>query len=254
MLFVQSTPLYLKVARRIIELIGSDAYTDNILPSEGQLSKMLGVSRNTLREALAELTSQGIIAKKQGIGNILMRSALETKFRIDLKIDFTNMLKELGYQVRYEQSYSRFEEVENEAYRETALVYDEVMYAGDAAAAVMHITIPARLFNKEVPRDLPKKDFFEFMFNYTNEIIAHSLVFFEASESTPAMQKLFRLEDKRPLLSWKERFHNLQDDCISYNTIFFNPGLFRPSMLRSGFYQEDLDSSIVCTTREQLFT
>lgn len=253
MLFVKSTPLYLKVAQRILELIQDGSYENGILPSEEQLSKMLGVSRNTLREALAELTNQGIITKKQGVGNILMKSALATKFRIDLKIDFTNMLRELGYQVRYMQSFSRYEQVSNEEFQELALTYDEIMYADDDAAALMHISIPARLFDSEVPKDLPKKDFFEFMFTYTKEIIAHSLVFFEAAESTPVMRKLFAMRTEKPVLSWKERFHNLQDECISYNTIYFNPDIFRPTMLRSGFYQEDIDYNVECSTVPDLF-
>lgn len=246
--FVQRTPLYLKVSKRIVELIKNGTYENNVLPSEDQLSKTLRISRNTLREALAELTNQGIVTKRQGIGNVLMPSALETRFRIDLKIDFTLMLQELGYTVRYEQSYSRFEHIENNEFSEESLVYDELLYTDEEVAAVMKMAIPARILSSEVPPELPKKSFFEFIYNYTEEMIAHSVVHFEATNISRQMAERFGIDPAAPVLSWKELFRNLKDECISFNRIYFNPRIFQPTILRNGFYQEDINYEVPCTT------
>ena len=250
--FVQRTPLYLKVAKRIVELIKSGTYENNVLPSEEQLSKTLRISRNTLREALAELTNQGIVTKRQGIGNVLMPSALETRFRIDLKIDFTLMLQDLGYTVRYEQSYSRFEHVENNEFSENSLTYDELLYTDDEVAAVMKMAIPARILAADVPPELPKKSFFEFIYNFTEESIAHSVVHFEAVTVTENMANRFGIDPATPVLSWKELFRNLKDECISFNRIYFNPRVFQPTLLRNGFYQEDISYEVPCTTLPDL--
>jgi DNA-binding GntR family transcriptional regulator len=252
MLFAQRTPLYIEVAGQIVGFIKEGEYENNILPSEDLLSKQLGISRNTLREALAELTNQGIINKRQGIGNLVMRSALDTKFRIDLKIDFTRMLQELGFVIRSEQSYSRIEMAEIGTIKEEALVYDEILYANEDVAAIMHIAIPARTLIEEIPPELPKKSFFKLIFSSTKEVIAHSLVQFEAVTIPSPMCLRFGIDEGTSVISWIERFQNMQDECISMNRIYFNPRIFKPAILRNGFYQDDLVYEIPCTTHPSL--
>ena len=57
------------------------------------------------------------------------------------------MLQDLGYTVRYEQSYSRFEHIENNEYSENSVVYDEILYTDNDVAAVMNMAIPARTWS-----------------------------------------------------------------------------------------------------------
>jgi len=250
--FVQRTPLYLQVSKQIIDRIKQGAYENNILPSEEQLSKTLRISRNTLREALAELTNMGIVTKRQGIGNVIMPSALDTRFRIDLKIDFTLMLSDLGFKVAYEQSYSRFEAVSNKEFSEESLVYDELLLADERVAAILQMAIPARILTEEVPHELPKKSFFDFIYTYTQETIAHSVVHFEATAISASMARHFGIDRGTPVLSWTEVFRNLKDKCISFNRIYFNPEVFQPTILRNGFYQEDLNFEVPCMTKPSL--
>ncbi|MDQ7096016.1 GntR family transcriptional regulator [Desulfosporosinus sp. PR] len=67
------------------------------LPNEEQLAKELGVSRNTLREALRVLESNGVVEKKQGLGTFVRgepspkaKPGLEVLFRV------TDAILELG--------------------------------------------------------------------------------------------------------------------------------------------------------------
>lgn len=57
---------------------------ENNIPSEEELSKQIGVSTGTIREALRILETEGIITKKHGSGNFYHSSALNLKMRIDL--------------------------------------------------------------------------------------------------------------------------------------------------------------------------
>ena len=65
-------PLYLLVINKIKEDIekGVIEYGSR-LPSEFELSKQLGVSRATLREALMILDEENIITRKHGIGTFV---------------------------------------------------------------------------------------------------------------------------------------------------------------------------------------
>ncbi|WP_241462589.1 GntR family transcriptional regulator [Tateyamaria sp. ANG-S1] len=44
------------------------------MPSEGKLAEQFGVSRNTVREAMIQLESEGIVARCHGVGTILRRT------------------------------------------------------------------------------------------------------------------------------------------------------------------------------------
>jgi DNA-binding GntR family transcriptional regulator len=67
-------PLFKQLARTIAEAIevGAIAVGD-LLPTEAELSRRHGVSRHTVREALGELRSMGLIESRQGVGSIVVR-------------------------------------------------------------------------------------------------------------------------------------------------------------------------------------
>ncbi|AFM42050.1 transcriptional regulator [Desulfosporosinus acidiphilus SJ4] len=67
------------------------------LPNEEQLAKEMGVSRNTLREALRVLEASGVVEKKQGLGTFILgepspkaKPGLEVLFRV------TDAILEMG--------------------------------------------------------------------------------------------------------------------------------------------------------------
>ena len=57
---------YQQVKKKIIEMIENEEISGNKLPSEDELSKLLGVSLATLREALLVLKGEGVITKRHG--------------------------------------------------------------------------------------------------------------------------------------------------------------------------------------------
>ena len=81
-------PLYLEAKTELMKMFKKGDFKNNKLPPEDKLSEMLGISRSTIWEALIALDREGIITKKQGIGNLIHRSTLEIKMRIDLVQDF----------------------------------------------------------------------------------------------------------------------------------------------------------------------
>jgi GntR family transcriptional regulator len=65
-------PLYLQIVERLREKIGSGTYAPGtMLPSEATFTKDFGVSRVTLRQALAELENRGLIYRQQGRGTFV---------------------------------------------------------------------------------------------------------------------------------------------------------------------------------------
>jgi GntR family histidine utilization transcriptional repressor len=64
--------LYEKVKRHILEHIHSGEWASGArVPSENELVRLLGVSRMTVHRALRELSSQGLLARVQGVGTFV---------------------------------------------------------------------------------------------------------------------------------------------------------------------------------------
>ena len=62
-------PKYLQITSWLKELIQNGRYLPGEkLPSEVELSQLCGVNRNTLRQAISELTTIGFLRKEKGIG------------------------------------------------------------------------------------------------------------------------------------------------------------------------------------------
>jgi GntR family transcriptional regulator len=70
------SPLFRRISSSLAEAIGRGDYpVGTQLPTEFTLMKMFGASRFTIREALAELRSRGLIASRRGLGSVVLRIA-----------------------------------------------------------------------------------------------------------------------------------------------------------------------------------
>ena len=58
------------------------------LPRELDLAKQLGISRNHLREVLAQLEREGFITRLHGVGTIINHHVLQVKNRMDIEVEF----------------------------------------------------------------------------------------------------------------------------------------------------------------------
>ena len=77
------SPLFRRISSSLAEAIGRGDYpVGGPLPTEFTLMRMFGASRFTIREALAELRSRGLIVSRRGLGSVVLRAApQEAAFR-----------------------------------------------------------------------------------------------------------------------------------------------------------------------------
>ncbi|MCG2585163.1 GntR family transcriptional regulator [Massilia sp. TS11] len=70
MAFNDNSPLYMQVARKLIQDVRDGRYqVDQALPSERSLSEQLEISRVTARKAIDQLVEQGLVVRRRGSGN-----------------------------------------------------------------------------------------------------------------------------------------------------------------------------------------
>lgn len=70
------------------------------LPRESLLAKAMNISRTQLRDSLAELEREGFISRRQGVGTLINRHVLSVPVRMDLEIEFMDMVKRSGHEAK----------------------------------------------------------------------------------------------------------------------------------------------------------
>lgn len=92
-------PLHAQIEEYLRKLITLKEYKNgnNLLPKEVTLSKQLGVSRNTVRQAINTLVNEGFIERKKGVGTKVVHKKIST--RLDNWISFTKEMRNQGIDV-----------------------------------------------------------------------------------------------------------------------------------------------------------
>ena len=89
-------PLYFQMKQDLLMRISADEFPDKKLPAECQLCEEYGVSRVTVRQALAELERDGYIIKMRGKGTFIVRRRFHSA--CDRVISLTKQLSLAGYE------------------------------------------------------------------------------------------------------------------------------------------------------------
>ncbi len=88
-------PMHIQVEQLLRKLIETSPYKDGAyLPREVELANLLGISRNTLRQATNKLEYEGLITRKKGQGTKVAHKTLTTK--LDNWLSFTQEMNDNG--------------------------------------------------------------------------------------------------------------------------------------------------------------
>lgn len=92
-------PFHAQIEKYLRKLILKKEYKNGnkFLPKEVTMSKKLGVSRNTIRQAINKLASEGLIERKKGVGTKVVTKRIST--RLDNWISFTKEMRNQGIEV-----------------------------------------------------------------------------------------------------------------------------------------------------------
>jgi GntR family transcriptional regulator len=89
---------YQEIRKAFIDFIQSEGYEiGDKIPTEDELSKILKVSRVTLREAIRQLREEGFIYSRRGSGTYLSGNVKEIVGTLDVNNGLTVMISEAGF-------------------------------------------------------------------------------------------------------------------------------------------------------------
>ncbi len=91
-------PKYLQISAWLKNQVQIGVYrTGDRIPTELELSGLCGVNRNTLRQAISELVSEGILRKEKGVGSFVSsRRPISLKHKLNHITSFRDDLNEQG--------------------------------------------------------------------------------------------------------------------------------------------------------------
>ena len=86
-----------QVASALMRELKTGIYADaEKLPAEMELAGQYGVSRTVIRDALSDLENAGFIERVRGVGTVLVRRIVALDNRLDLKLEYSDMIWSMG--------------------------------------------------------------------------------------------------------------------------------------------------------------
>ena len=240
---IKYSPLYMEAKTELIKMLKKGDFKNNKLPPEDKLSEMLGISRSTIREALITLDREGIITKKQGIGNLIHKNTLEVKMRIDLVQDFSKLLENGGYKASVKRINSGWIDnvpqldIKIPPIKDKKYFLSEFLYLADNQPAILATNIfPKSALNMAIQSEgIPFdnfKGFFNLLSKYTNEGVSHSITRFIPSKADMRISKIFKIKESEPIIKREEFYYGIFDKLICCSEITFHPYLMNLTIVR----------------------
>lgn len=93
-----NVPMAIQVANHLRGQLRREYAGGGRLPGENVIASEMGVSRGTIRQALAILQHEGLISRRQGLGTFANPQVLGIPARIDFAYEFTELINASGYE------------------------------------------------------------------------------------------------------------------------------------------------------------
>ncbi len=95
-------PLYLRIEEMLRSQIAAGQLAEGQrLPSENDLAGSFRTTRGTVRQALAQLTFEGLIVRRMGLGTFVANKRVESRIEAQRPRSFEDQMEERGAHVRF---------------------------------------------------------------------------------------------------------------------------------------------------------
>ncbi|MFC0524199.1 GntR family transcriptional regulator [Pontibacillus salicampi] len=229
--------LYLQVIDQLKRDIESGLYKEREkLPSEFELSKLLGVSRATLREALRILEEENVVTRRHGVGTFvnakpIFSSGIEELFSV------TDMISRAGMEPG-----SRYLSTEVVAATEEDSLKFQDQDIGPLAKIERIRTAdgePVVYCVDKIPEELLPLEYlhkegsiFQLLEHYSNKVINYAVTFIEPVGYQERISSILKCDPDQPLLLLKQMHYTSQDEPILYSSNYFRADKFGFHVLR----------------------
>ncbi|GGJ44548.1 GntR family transcriptional regulator [Virgibacillus salexigens] len=236
-----SRHLYLQVIDEIKRDIENGKYKEKEkLPSEFQLSKQLGVSRATLREALRILEEDNIVNRRHGVGTFVNPKPVFSS-GIEQLTSVTHMIEQSGKSAGSQYLSTEIIDPTNEDKRKfgpkrmNQLAKIERVRTADDQPVVFCID---KIPENYIPMDRVHKSdsIFRLMEEYANKRVAYAVTYIEAIGYHDRIYDILNCHPEQTLLLLKQMHYTEDDEPVLYSANYFRSDMFSFHVLRKRLY------------------
>lgn len=224
--FNYQTPRYLLVIEQIKQKISKgELEPGERLPSETDFSKELGVSRNTLREALRILEEENIIIRKHGVGTFVNKSPVFSG-GIEELFSITDMIEREGKTPGTELHFTGYvdphsddvEELDLDVNQQVLLV-KRVRTADQSPLVYCIDKIPANLLSEGY--EINKESILASLQEEAGITISYARADIKTMGYHEEISKILKCDVDTPLLILRQIHYDLSDRPVLYSINFF---------------------------------
>lgn len=198
--------MYFQIQTQLLAMIRSGHLNPgDPLPSEGELSKIYGVSRMTSRQALQSLKMQGLVSRRRGRGSFVSQPQAEEE--ITHLRGFTSEMEALGLEVSSRVLYARTTPASEELAAKLGIAVDAPVYkirrlrlSNRIPYAIQESYIPCGRFPGIEKLDFARLSLYRTLTEKYGVRVSHANEVLEARPATPREAQLLEIEPQASLL------------------------------------------------------
>jgi GntR family transcriptional regulator len=229
-----------QVKRHLIQYIKHNQLNaGDQLPSEADMAKMIGVSRNTVREAYISLESEGIIIRRHGIGTFLTRVPFVEEAIIAGFSSYPNRIRAAGYTPRFRtltlatvNPPLEICQVFDIPPTEKLLFVERIILANDIPTVYMYDYMSPKIQKEQFENEQFSGDMIHFLANNLGLDLGHLHVKYQAVVIDQKISSHLLLPGGTPIISSHSILYAFDNAPIACGFSYLNPDIFDLDVVR----------------------
>lgn len=227
-------PLYKQIENFIRAEIATGRYDDgSFLPREEKLANKFGVSRNTVRQGIANLVNEGLLKRTPGKGTVLAERTITTK--LSEWHSFRNEMQKKGIKLKDYFIKTEFADAPNEAYQKLKVSKAQKLFKlerlrGDKIAPFVYFV---SWFHPRTQLD-ENEDYTDSLYSILEEkhsvVPAYSEEELDAIEADEKIAEYLQIEKFKPVLFRKRLVLDAGERPIEFNLGYYRSDKFKYSI------------------------
>lgn len=209
------------------------------LPRETVLAAEFGISRNHLRDVLAQLEREGFITRRHGVGTVINHHVIKVKNRMDIEAEFLDIIRQNGHEAAVshvsfsEEPADRFvSEKIKIAEGEPVLRICRICTADGRPAIYCEDIVEKRLIKREYDRKDFEPPIFYFLQKFCDIEAYMDLTQLHAVVADEKVADALEVAKNTPLLNMEEIDYDIDGNIIFYSSQYFVDDIFEQTVLR----------------------
>jgi GntR family transcriptional regulator len=238
-MLIRRKPLVSTVKEALFEYIKRNRLEGVLLPSEENLCKVVGVSRTTLRNALAILEMDGVVVRKHGVGTYVSRHALHPRIRLNEAPEFSALIQSFGYKSEIQfishEIRNDLDEINEKLGRETG---DNILvivknFLADGIPAIHCIDhVPMDLCKEGVEESYLHVPVFDLLDEKCNQKVSYNIAQIIPMIAQGELAQHLAVKEATPIIMFSEVGFNNDDKALLYSEEYYRPDLIGMSIFR----------------------